>query len=312
MSDVADIATALAPVQGLSPFRASLHRFSQNRLAVVSFFILALVVLACFVVPHLMPFTAEDADFENLSAPVNLLSIHLFGTDDLGRDLLLRVLDGGQVSLALGFFGALISVLISVVYGATAGYLGGRIDDLMMRFVDILLSVPFMFLVIMINVSLSDWLGWWLDAWLGGWLTAKNLSLFIAVVITLWLTPAVIARGQAVSLRNREFVEAARAGGMSSWQIIWQHVVPNSVNVVIVYSSLLVLEAILTESFLSFLGIGVQAPAASWGTLISDGARELETDARLLLLPGAFLALTLFCLNYITDGLRDAFDPNER
>jgi oligopeptide transport system permease protein len=296
MSDLAQDAAAPGPVQGLSPFRASLHRFSQNRLAVVSFFILVLVVFACFVVPHLMPFTAEDADFENLSAPVDLLSVHPFGTDDLGRDLLLRVLEGGQVSLALGFVGALISVLISVVYGATAGYLGGRVDDLMMRFVDILLSVPFMFLVIMINVSLGK----------------NNISLFIAVVITLWLTPAVIARGQAVSLRNREFVEAARAGGMTSWQIISQHVAPNSVNVVIVYSSLLVLEAILTESFLSFLGIGVQAPAASWGTLISDGAQQIETDARLLLLPGGFLALTLFCLNYITDGLRDAFDPNER
>jgi oligopeptide transport system permease protein len=152
----------------------------------------------------------------------------------------------------------------------------------------------------MINVSLGDWLG------------MKNVSLFIAVVVTLWLTPAVIARGQAVSLRNREFVEAARAGGMTSWQIIRQHVAPNSINVVIVYSSLLVLEAILTESFLSFLGIGVQAPAASWGTLINTGADNLETDPRLLLLPSAFLALTLFCLNYITDGLRDAFDPNER
>ncbi|WP_374655443.1 ABC transporter permease [Dongia sp.] len=300
MSDLAEAAPVTAPQRGLSPFRASLYRFSRNRLAVVSFGILLLIIFGCFVVPHFMPYTAEDADFENLSAPVDLFSLHPFGTDDLGRDLLLRVLDGGQVSLALGFVGALASVLISVVYGATAGYLGGRIDDLMMRFVDILLSVPFMFLVIMINVSLGDLLG------------MKNVSLFIAVVITLWLTPAVIARGQAVSLRNREFVEAARAGGMSSWQIIWQHVAPNSVNVVIVYSSLLVLEAILTESFLSFLGIGVQAPAASWGTLISDGARELETDARLLLLPGGFLALTLFCLNYITDGLRDAFDPNER
>jgi oligopeptide transport system permease protein len=300
MSEIAQDIAVPAPVKGLSPFRASLYRFSRNRLAVISFGILLLIILGCFVVPHFMPYTAEDADFDNLSAPVNLFSMHPFGTDDLGRDLLLRVLGGGQVSLALGFFGAFASVLISVVYGATAGYLGGKTDDLMMRFVDILLSVPFMFLVIMINVSLGDWLG------------MKNVSLFIAVVITLWLTPAVIARGQAVSLRSREFVEAARAGGMSSWQIIWQHVAPNSVNVVIVYSSLLVLEAILTESFLSFLGIGVQAPAASWGTLISDGAKNLETDARLLLLPGAFLALTLFCLNYITDGLRDAFDPNER
>jgi len=300
MTDIAQPTPVSAPMRGLSPFRASLYRFSRNRLAVISLVILALIILGCFVAPLLMPFTAEDADFENLSAPIDFFSAHPFGTDDLGRDLLIRVLDGGQVSLALGFFGAIASVLISVVYGATAGYLGGRIDNLMMRFVDILLSVPFMFLVIMINVSLGDFLG------------MKNVSLFIAVVVTLWLTPAVIARGQAVSLRSREFVEAARAGGMTSWQIICQHVAPNSVNVVIVYSSLLVLEAILTESFLSFLGIGVQAPAASWGTLINAGADNLETDQRLLLLPGAFLALTLFCLNYITDGLRDAFDPNER
>ena len=300
MSDATQLADTVGQRRGLSPFRASLYRFQRNKLAVVSLVVLTLVVLSCFVVPYLLPFSVQDADFENISAPVNLFSLHPFGTDDLGRDLLLRVLDGGQVSLALGFFGAIASVLISVIYGATAGYLGGKVDDFMMRAVDILLSVPLMFLVIMINVSLGDWL------------QMRNLSLFIAVVVTLWLTPAVIARGQAVSLRSREFVEAARAGGMTSWQIICQHIAPNSVNVVIVYSSLLVLEAILTESFLSFLGIGVQAPAASWGTLISDGARNLETDARLLLLPGAFLAVTLFCLNYITDGLRDAFDPNER
>ncbi len=281
---------------GLSPFRASLHRFSRNHLAVASCVVLAAIVLACGLGPFLFPFTGEDADFENLSAPINLFSIHPFGTDDLGRDLFLRVLEGGRISLALGFFGALASVLISVVYGAAAGYLGGRIDDLMMRLVDILLSVPFMFLVILINVTLGK----------------NNISLFIAVVVSLWLTPAVIARGQAVSLRNREFVEAARAGGMTDFQIIMQHIVPNSVNVVIVYSSLLVLEAILTESFMSFLGIGIQPPTASWGTLISDGAAKIETDPRLLMLPGAFLATVLFCLNYITDGLRDAFDPNER
>lgn len=300
MTDIAQDQTSSVPARGLSPFRASLYRFTRNRLAVISLVVLVLIILACYVAPLFMPFTADDADFENMSAPIDFFSIHPFGTDDLGRDLLLRVLDGGRVSLALGFFGAIASVLISVVYGATAGYLGGRIDDLMMRFVDILLSVPFMFLVIMINISLGDTLG------------MRNVSLFIAVVVTLWLTPAVIARGQAVSLRHREFIEAARAGGMTSWQIICQHVAPNSVNVVIVYSSLLVLEAILTESFLSFLGIGVQAPAASWGTLINTGADNLEVDPRLLLLPSAFLALTLFCLNYITDGLRDAFDPNER
>jgi oligopeptide transport system permease protein len=301
MSDLAADATREENVRpGLSPFRASLHRFMQNRLAVWSSAVLVLVVLGCFVAPFFFPFTGEDADFENLEAPVNLFSLHPFGTDDLGRDLLIRVLEGGRVSLALGFFGAIVSVAISVVYGASAGYLGGRVDQWMMRAVDILLSVPFMFLVIMINVSIGEWL------------ESKTLALFIAVVVTLWLTPAVIARGQAVSLRNREFVEAARAGGMSSWQVIRQHIAPNSTNVVIVYSSLLVLEAIVTESFLSFLGIGVQPPAASWGTLIAEGAERLESDPRLLLLPGALLALTLFCLNYITDGLRDAFDPNER
>ncbi len=285
-----------ALARGLSPFRASLRRFSQNHLAVASCLVLTLITAACFIGPFLFPFTGEDADFENLSAPIALLSIHPFGTDDLGRDLFVRVLEGGRVSLALGYFGALVSVLISVVYGATAGYLGGRIDDVMMRSVDILLSIPFMFLVILINLTLGR----------------NNISLFVAVVVTLWLTPAVIARGQAVSLRGREFVEAARAGGMSDSQIILQHIVPNSVNVVIVYSSLLVLETILTESFMSFLGLGIQPPAASWGTLISDGAAKIETDPRLLMLPGTFLALVLFCLNYITDGLRDAFDPNER
>ena len=293
---------------GISPFKASARRFAKNRLAVLSCIVLAIIVVACYFGPFLFPFSSDDADFDNISAPINLFSLHPFGTDDLGRDLFVRTLDGGQVSLALGFFGALISVLISVIYGATAGYLGGRIDDVMMRSVDILLSLPFIFLAILIKVVLQDS---GLNIF-GIPLDSPNASLFVAVVFTLWLTPAVIARGQAVGLRNREFVEAARAGGMNSWQIITQHIAPNSVNVVIVYSSLLVLEAILTESFLSYLGIGVALPFASWGTLINEGSSKIETDIRLLLLPGGFLAAVLFCLNYITDGLRDAFDPNER
>jgi len=281
---------------GISPFRASLRRFCANRLAIISLIVLVLVTLACYVVPHFYPFGPDDADFDNLSAPIDFSSVHFFGTDDLGRDLLLRVLDGGQVSLGLGFFGAIVSVVISVLYGATAGYLGGRSDQFMMRTVDILLSLPYTLLVIIINVVLGR----------------SNLSLFIAVVVSLWLTPAVIARGQAVSLRHREFIEAARAGGMNNRQIIFQHIAPNILNVVIVYSSLLVLEVISTESFLSFVGLGIQPPYASWGTLIYDGSTKIETDIRLLLLPGTFLAIVLFCLNYITDGLRDAFDPNER
>ncbi len=283
-------------VRGISPLRASWLRFSRNRLAVASCGVMALICLMCFALPLCFPFTGNDADFANLSAPVNLASIHPFGTDDLGRDLFLRTLEGGRMSLLLGFFGAIVSVVVSVCYGAVAGYLGGKIDALMMRTVDVLLSTPFMFLVILINLMLGR----------------TNASLFLAVVIGLWLTPSIIARSQAVSLRNREFIYAARAGGMSSAQIIVQHVIPNSVNVVIVYSSLLVLEAILTESFLSFLGLGIQPPNASWGTLIAEGAQQLESDPRLLILPGAFLALTLLSLNYITDGLRDAFDPNDR
>jgi oligopeptide transport system permease protein len=293
---------------GTSPFKASARRFVKNRLAVISCFVLMFILLACYVGTLFFPFSSADADFENISAPVNLISAHPFGTDDLGRDLLLRTLDGGKVSLALGFFGAMVSVMISVIYGATAGYLGGRVDDLMMRAVDILLSLPFIFLAILIKVVLQD-----SGLHIGPIpLDSPNASLFVAVVFTLWLTPAVIARGQAVGLRNREFIEAARAGGMNSWQIITQHIAPNSVNVVIVYSSLLVLEAILTESFLSYLGIGVAPPFASWGSLINEGADKIETDIRLLMLPGGFLAAVLFCLNYITDGLRDAFDPNER
>jgi oligopeptide transport system permease protein len=293
---------------GISPFKASARRFAQNHLAVVSCFVLGFIVLACYFGPYLFTYNAEEADFENISAPIDFFSRHPFGTDDLGRDLLFRVLNGGQVSLALGFFGALTSVLLSVIYGATAGYIGGWLDDIMMRAVDILLALPFVLLAILIKVVLQD-----SGLHVGPIpLDSPNISLFIAVVFTLWLTPAVIARGQAVGLRNREFVEAARAGGMNSWQIITQHIAPNSVNVVIVYSSLLVLEAIVTESILSYLGIGVALPFASWGSLINEGAAKMETDIRLLLLPGGILAATLFCLNYITDGLRDAFDPNER
>jgi oligopeptide transport system permease protein len=293
---------------GLSPFQASLRRFRKNHLAVVSVVVLSLIAIGCFFGPLFYPDDVDLGDFDNISAPIDLFGIHPFGTDEQGRDLLFRVLTGGRVSLSLGFFGALVSIIISVAYGATAGYLGGRADDVMMRLVDILLALPFIFLAILIKIVLQD-----SGLHIGDIaFDSPEASVFVAVVVTLWLTPAVIARGQAVTLRSREFIEAARAGGMSQFQIIIQHIIPNSLNVVIVYSSLLVLEAILTESFLSFLGLGVQLPDASWGSLINDGAGKIDSDPRLLVLPSAFLAAVLFCLNYITDGLRDAFDPNER
>ncbi len=299
MSDAtvaAPIPLETAAVAGLSPFMASWRRYSRNKLAVGSMIFLLLIALACFAGPLLFPFGTEDADFENISAPINLFSLHPFGTDEFGRDLLLRVLVGGRVSLAVGFVGALAAVIIGVIYGAASGYIGGWVDNVAMRAVDVLYGIPYFFLVVLVNLVFGRTI----------------LGLFGSIVVVLWLTPAVIARGQAVSLRHREFVDAARAGGMTEWQIIRQHIVPNSMNVVIVYSSLLVLEVIVTESFLSFLGLGIQPPASSWGSLIDNGANSIENDPRLLLLPGCFLAATLFCLNFIADGLRDAFDPNER
>ncbi len=227
---------------------------------------------------------------------MNLWSAHPFGTDDYGRDLLVRVLEGGQVSLAIGFLGALTAGVIGVLYGAMSGFIGGRTDSLMMRTVEVLYGFPYVILVILLSLLFG-----------GG-----TVALFVAIVFTLWLTPAVIVRAQAQSLARREFVEAARAGGMTGWQIVVQHIVPNTVSLVIVYGSLLVPEVILSESFLSFLGIGIKEPQASWGNLIQAGTAQMDTDLRLLLLPGGLLALVLFCLNFIADGLRDAFDPNER
>ena len=284
-----------APVS-LSAFQLQLRRFRANRLAMLSVGLLMLIVLACFLGPYAFPFTGEDADFDNIGAGVNLFSAHPFGTDDYGRDLLVRVMEGGQVSLLIGFAGAFVAGVIGVLYGAVSGFLGGRIDGLMMRAVEILYGFPYVILVILLSLLFG-----------GG-----NVALFAAIVFTLWLTPAVIVRAQAQSLSQREFVLAARAGGMKPWQIVLEHIVPNCMSVVIVYGSLLVPEVILSESFLSFLGIGIKEPQASWGNLIQSGTAAMDTDLRLLLLPGVLLALVLFCLNFIADGLRDAFDPNDR
>lgn len=288
--------TAEAATPHRSPLAQQMGRFRRNRLAMASVVVLVLIVLACFLGPMAFPFTGEDADFDFISAPIDFSSPHLFGTDDFGRDLLVRVLEGGQVSLTIGFVGALVAGVIGVIYGAVAGYVGGRIDGLMMRMVEVLYGFPYVFLVILLNILFG-----------GG-----NFALFLAIIFTLWLTPAVIVRAQAQTLARREFVEAARAGGMTGTKIVVQHIVPNTASLVIVYGSFLVPEVILSESFLSFLGIGIKEPQASWGNLIQAGTAQLETDPRLLLLPGTLLAVVLFSLNFIADGLRDAFDPNER
>lgn len=279
-----------------SSSRRAFRRFAKNKLAMISLVLMIVMALTCYIGPFLFPFTFDDADFENLSAPIDFTSPHLFGTDDLGRDLFLRVLAGGRVSLTIGLLGTTVAVGIGVLYGTIAGFLGGWVDTLLMRLIEILYGIPYVFLVIMISVVLGK----------------GSLGIFIAIVVTLWLTPAVIVRGQADSLRKKEFVEAAHAMGMRKIAILTSHIMPNCLGVVIAYASLLVPEVILAESGLSFLGLGIEPPDTSWGLLIAEGAAKMESDPRLLILPGIFLALTLFCLNFIADGARDAFDPHER
>jgi oligopeptide transport system permease protein len=299
MSDPAAVAPALAlPVaqKGRSQLQEAMRRFRANPLAVASLAVLVLVVLACFGGPYLLPHGPEDADFDVISMPPDFASGHYFGTDELGRDLLARTLTGGRISLLIGALATLVSLGIGVLYGAISGFVGKRTDALMMRIVDILYSMPYVFFVIML-VTLFE---------------RSIVMLFVAIGAVQWLTIAVIVRGQTLSLKGREFIEAARAGGMRDWAIIRKHIVPNTAGPVIVYASLTVPEVILGESFLSFLGLGVQEPNTSWGVLLEIGAEKMTTEPWLLLVPGAFLVTTLFALNFIADGLRDAFDPNER
>ena len=221
---------------------------------------------------------------------------HWFGTDSVGRDLFVRVLYGARVSLAVGFVATFVSLLIGVTYGAVAGYLGGRIDALMMRLVDVLYSLPFIFLVIILMVVFDR----------------NFLLLFVAIGAVEWLTMARIVRGQTISIKQKEFIEAARAGGVGAWGIIFRHVVPNVLGPVVVYVTLTIPAVILSESFLSFLGLGIQPPLASWGVLIADGTEQMETAPWLLIFPAGFMAVALFCFNFIGDGLRDALDPKDR
>jgi oligopeptide transport system permease protein len=271
------------------------HRLARNRAAVAAGWVLALIAVACFAAPWL-PGLADPAA-QDLALGASPPSVaHGLGTDELGRDLLARLLYGGRISLLVGLVGTLVSLLVGVAWGAVAGYAGGRTDELMMRFVDVLYALPTIFLVILLLVFFSRSL----------------LMLFVALGLVQWLTMARIVRGQVLSLKRQTYVEAARALGASGRSVVFRHIVPNTLGPVVVYATLTVPAVILQEAFLSFLGLGVQPPDASWGTLISDGARVMALFPWLVAFPGLALSLTLLAFNFLGDGLRDALDPQDR
>ena len=277
-------------------------RFFRHKPSVVSLIVLILVALFAFTGHYFAVWSNEEIDWSVLGnvrvagAP-SLETGHFFGTDDVGRDLFSRVVQGSQISLAVGFVGAGIAVVVGTLYGAIAGYFGGRVDSIMMRFVDILLSIPYMFVLILLLVVFGR----------------SVIMLFVGIGLISWLDMSRIVRGQTLSLKEKEYVEAARAGGASNLTIILRHIVPNLLGIVVVYATLLVPQMILTESFISFLGLGVQEPLTSWGALISQGAGTIMYGTLWqLLFPLFFFIVTLFSFYFVGDGLRDALDPRDR
>ena len=302
------------PVVGTSLWKDAWKRLKRNKLAVLGMVVVSFVILASALGPpvirsvtgytydyipsdpkllvSLPPFTAPDGSFS---------WTHPMGTDNAGRDILARVLLGGRISLMVGIISTFVSLIIGITFGATAGYLGGRVDEVMMRMVDVLYAIPYMMIVIV------------LLAFFGGQSPFGQLVLlFVALGAVSWLTMARIVRGQVISLKNQEFILAARATGVPAWKIIARHLVPNTLGPVIVYATLTIPSVMLLEAFLSFLGLGVQAPLASWGSLSADGIQNIAIFPWQLLCPGITMAITLFSLNFLGDGLRDALDPQMR
>jgi oligopeptide transport system permease protein len=276
---------------GSSLWKDAWIRLRANRLATISLYFFIFISLLTILGPEIVTFSYQEQDLNNTFAPPGADS--LFGTDNLGRDLFARVLHGGRISLAVGFLATAVSLVIGVAYGMTSGYLGGKIDALMMRLVDILYSLPFTIFVILLMV-----------------LFGRNfILLFIAIGAVEWLTMARITRGQTLGLKKAEFIEAARALGYSHSRILFRHILPNLLGPVIVYATLTVPAVMLLEAVLSFLGLGVQAPMSSWGSLIKEGSEKMDIAPWLIFFPGLFFSLTLLALNFLGDGLRDALDP---
>lgn len=278
--------------------REAWRRLRKNRMAFACLIGFAVITLACFVGPVVCGWFGLDAttlDLELLAAPPS--AEHPLGTDNLGRDLLVRVLVGGRIAIVVGLTATAVALVIGVAWGAIAGYAGGRVDAVMMRVVDVMYGFPTIVFVVVIRAVFD---------------THSLVSLFALIGAVSWLTMARIVRGQVLSLRQREFIEAARAIGASPARIVVRHVIPNTLGTVVVYATVLIPQAMLTETFLSFIGLGVQAPLASWGTLVTEGSTQVAVSPWVLAGPGLAMGLTIFALNFLGDGLRDAIDPQTR
>lgn len=280
--------------KGRSLWMTAFARLRRNKAAVTAAILLMIIMLSAIFASIIAQHPLDEVYFDHIEEAPSAL--HWFGTDINGRDLFVRTLHGAQISLSVGILASTVSLIIGVTYGAISGYFGGWVDQIMMRFVDMLYSMPFMFFVILLMVILGR----------------NFILIFVALGAVEWLTMARIVRGQTLTLRRREFIEAAHATGVSNLTIIRRHIIPNLLGPVIVYLTLTIPQVILTESFLSFLGLGVQEPMTSWGILISEGAKVMESAPWMLFFPACMLALTLYCFNFLGDGLRDALDPKDR
>jgi oligopeptide transport system permease protein len=290
-------------VEGTSLWKDAWKRLLKNKMAVICGAAFVFVLLFCLLgwVLTLFGFDPARQDIDYGAHGPSLA--HPFGTDALGRDLMIRVMQGGQISIAVGIISTTVSLIIGVTYGATAAFLGGRIESLMMRFVDVMFALPYIFIVIIFMTIIPE-------EKLDG--TTSLYILFIVLGAVQWLVMARIVRGQVLSLKKREFVEAARAIGVSNTKIIFRHLIPNTLGPIIVYTTLTIPAVMLEEAFLSFIGLGVRPPMASWGTLLSDGANQMVVHPWLLIFPALMMSITLFSLNFLGDGLRDALDPQLR
>ncbi len=298
MAKVVDAATLQSSALdgGRSLWSDARRRFLRNRAAIVSLVVLSIICLACVIGPWVLPHAFDSADWDAMSTAPSFVNAHYWGTDDAGRDLLVRSMVGGRISLTVGLLATISSVTLGIVWGATAGFVGGKVDAFMMRIVDMMYAIPYLLIAILLVTILGR----------------EFYLVVLTITVFSWMDMARVVRGQTLSLRSKEYVEAARAIGVSTPRIIFRHIVPNLLGVVVIYTTVTVPGVILTESVLSFLGLGIQEPMTSWGVLIQDGAKTMEATPWILLFPAALLSITLYCFNFIGDGLRDALDPKER